>query len=180
MIDFDRWLPGLVAECPAWLVARLGRDEVASAIRLAVVKAAADYDPVAHPGVPFPAFAFNGVRLAMRGFARELGKPAVWWPMPHGDDGDELFDRLIPDYRDPAPERLLRAWCDEGYAAQRQCLDMRSRVLLYLRTVEGWTLEEVGDVLGVTRQRVRQLEERACRKLAAFRVRQARSSRSEG
>lgn len=180
VLDFDRWLPGLVAEVPEWLRIRLGRDVVEQDIRLAVVKAAHDYDPVAYPGVPFAAFAFNGVRLAMRGFGHQLGKPQAWQTMPAADDGAGI-DGEIPDHREPCPDRLLRAWCDEDYARQRECLSWRERVLLYLRTVEGLTLEETGECMGgVTRERVRQLEERACRQLAAFRVRQANNTGGRG
>lgn len=174
VLDFDRRLPGLVRECPEWLVARLGRDEVESCIRLAVVKAAHDFDPVANPNVPFAAFAFNGVRMAMRSFGRELGKPAVWWTMPVSADDGASMEGEIPDHRDPVADRLLKAWCDEDYTRQRKCLDWRSRVLLYLRTVAAMTLEEVGECMGITRARVQQLEEKAARKLAAYRVRRAR------
>jgi RNA polymerase sigma factor (sigma-70 family) len=163
-----------VNEVPEWLRVRLGRDVVEQDIRFAVVKAAHDFDPVKYPGVPFAAFAFNGVRLHMRSFARQLGRPETWWTMPASREDGASMEGEIPDHRDPVPDRLLRAWCDEDYARQRRCLDWRARLVLYLRTVEGMTLDETGECMGVTRERVRQLEDRATWQLARFRVRRAR------
>lgn len=169
VLDFDRWLPGEVNRVPEWARRAVGRDAVEQEARLAVTKAACDWNPELYPGVPFGAFARIGVRLHLRGlWDRLAAKGCVWAAMPVFEDGGGPDPE---DYRDPHGERLLHLWFDPDYAEQRRCLDMRRRLLLYLRTVEGLTLEETGECLGTSRERVRQLEWSAGRKLAEFRNR---------
>lgn len=43
----------------------------------------------------------------------------------------------------------------------------RMRTVLVLRYLEGMTLEQVGQIMGVTRERVRQIENKAIRMLRA-------------
>lgn len=173
----------LVAECLPWLraesarlasdvlVTREGRDSLYQEALLAVCKAACDFDPGKYPDVPFGAFARLGVRKHMMGFRIRLGiKSRVWGTMPAGDDDEQSFMEPA-DYRAPTVHPALSAWCDEDAARQRRVLHMRSRLVLYLRYVESWTLEEVGDAFDVSRERVRQIEERAISKLARNRRR---------
>ena len=47
----------------------------------------------------------------------------------------------------------------------------RDRVILYLRFVESWTLRELAVVLGITPERVRQMELRARKRLEQNRAR---------
>lgn len=86
------------------------------------------------------------------------------------DGGDpEPFD---PEDRRGASERPspLAEWCSEEFRRQRACLHWRQRIILYLRAVEGMTLEEAGEAMGgLSRERVRQICDRAAEKMAKSR-----------
>lgn len=168
-IEWVRW--EVLAVVPPAVVRRVGLEECVAEALLFVVRAAGRYDPVAHPGVPFAAYARNGLRLVLRSmFGRKKYRTArTWLTMPV--DADGAFFLEPADHRPPDVHPALREWCSEECRAQRRCLDWRARLVLCLRCVEGLTLDDVGGVLGITRERVRHLEERAVAKLAAFRVR---------
>jgi hypothetical protein len=69
---------------------------------------------------------------------------------------------VAPVVADPDPhDTLLAAWCD-SYPSRRH-LPFRLRLVAYLYAVEGWTLREVGEVVGVK-------ESRASRMFAEFRA----------
>lgn len=155
-----------------------GEDEWRQEAWLAVCKAARDIDPESHPGVPFLAFARNGIRLHFMGETRKYAtRLAVWREMPAdphraGAAGDFRPDDAHPeDHRGPAVPAVLSAWCSDDYRAQRSVLNWRERVILYLRFVEGWYQWEIAECLGITHARVGQLEEVAVRRLAAARNR---------
>lgn len=85
-------------------------------------------------------------------------------PSRRGDAGSDTFEARLPDLNEPGPER--RAMTSEFLAqvdavlaqmAPREALIVRRRVL----NDETETLESIGDELGLTRERVRQLEARA-------------------
>lgn len=165
---------------PAAMLRTLGREQFEQEAWLAVCKAAHDFDPVKYLGVPFGAFARLGVRKHLTGtVCRTATKYGVWRTMPEldGDTGEQLE---AADYRRESADPALAAWCSADYARQRRCLDWRSRIVLYLRAVEGWTLEEAGEALAVTRERIRQVEEKAVRKLARFRLRRQMRRQLEG
>ena len=82
--------------------------------------------------------------------------------------GDLLTDREAPDPFDEADESLRRQDIRKALAA----LPERERRIVELRfgfEGEPWTLEAIGLELDVTRERVRQLERQALRRLAALR-----------
>ena len=89
---------------------------------------------------------------------------------PVGDHDDSFFGEFLEDYRDDDP------LYDTHQQALKQCLDdalgvlnYREREILKLRygLADGYayTLEEVGKIFSVTRERVRQIESKAVRKL---------------
>lgn len=165
------WLrPWVFTVVPHWIIRRAGLDVCLSMAEEQMMTAANGWRPDA--GSQFRSFLMEGIkRFLPHKVLRALGKPNVWRQMPETEDGEQLSSSLV-DHRESAPERALRHWCSDDYSRQRRCLDWRRRVILYLRCVEGWTLEEVADTLTVlTRERVRQLEESATAKLAAFRTR---------
>ena len=61
----------------------------------------------------------------------------------------------------------LRDWKPEGVTERRLSSREKMRRVLELRYLEGMTLEQVGDAMGVTRERVRQIEAKAIRILRA-------------
>jgi RNA polymerase primary sigma factor len=79
--------------------------------------------------------------------------------------GDFLADDSLPAPGDTAARKLLRKELD----ALLESLDERERRVLELRygLLDGRarTLEEVGQEFGITRERVRQIETKALRKL---------------
>lgn len=84
---------------------------------------------------------------------------------------------------DPSRCRKLACWCKSPRApltgviflweVYRQTLPPRERVVLLCRSVLGFTLRKTGEQLGVSKERVRQMEYRAYRRmrLDLFRLR---------
>lgn len=89
---------------------------------------------------------------------------------PVGDHDDSYFGEFLEDYRDDDPlyethQQALKTRIEEAMEA----LNYREREILKLRygLADGYsyTLEEVGKIFSVTRERVRQIESKAVRKL---------------
>lgn len=89
---------------------------------------------------------------------------------PVGDHEDSFFGEFLEDYRDDDPlyetnQQTLREQIQEAM----QTLNYREREILKLRygLADGYayTLEEVGKIFQVTRERVRQIESKAVKKL---------------
>jgi len=89
---------------------------------------------------------------------------------PVGDHEDSFFGEFLADHRDDDPlydthQQALKNRIDEAMKS----LNYREREILRLRygLMDGYayTLEEVGKIFSVTRERVRQIETKAVRKL---------------
>lgn len=89
---------------------------------------------------------------------------------PVGDHDDSYFGEFLEDYRDDDPlydtnQEALKRRIEEAM----ETLNYREREILRLRygLADGYsyTLEEVGKIFSVTRERVRQIESKAVRKL---------------
>jgi RNA polymerase primary sigma factor len=89
---------------------------------------------------------------------------------PVGDHEDSFFGEFLEDYRDDDPlyetnQQTLKQQIQEAM----QTLNYREREILKLRygLADGYayTLEEVGKIFQVTRERVRQIESKAVKKL---------------
>ncbi len=89
---------------------------------------------------------------------------------PVGDSDDSFFGEFLEDYRDDDPlyethQAALKSRIEEVM----EHLNYREREILRLRygLADGYsyTLEEVGKIFSVTRERVRQIESKAVRKL---------------
>jgi RNA polymerase primary sigma factor len=89
---------------------------------------------------------------------------------PVGDHDDSFFGEFVQDHREDDPllemsQVMLKSRLDEAL----QHLNYREREIIRLRygLVDGYsyTLEEVGKIFSVTRERVRQIEAKAVRKL---------------
>ncbi len=96
---------------------------------------------------------------------------------PLGPDSDKSLLDTIPDQRVSDPAELLQdhdlrssidAWLDELSDKQREVLARR----FGLRGFEAATLEEVGREIGLTRERVRQIQVEALRRLREIMERQ--------
>ena len=102
--------------------------------------------------------------------ARRAARDAVSLDLPVGEDedtylGDFVEDRDAPALEDTVSESLMGEHLREALDALG---DRESRVLRLRYGLDGGqpqTLEEVGKVFGVTRERIRQVEARAIRKL---------------
>ena len=89
---------------------------------------------------------------------------------PVGDHDDSYFGEFLEDHRDDDPlydtnQEALK----HGSQDVMKALNYREREILRLRygLADGYayTLEEVGKIFSVTRERVRQIESKAVRKL---------------
>lgn len=89
---------------------------------------------------------------------------------PIGDEGDSLLKELLPDLTDVSPEKHASlAILKEQLKKAIQDLSVKERKIISLRygLEDGieHTLEEIGKIFGITRERVRQIEIRALEKL---------------
>ena len=111
-----------------------------------------------------------GVSAAKVADIRKAAQEAVSLETPVGEDGDTYLgqfieDRNSPPLEDTVSENLLREQLREALGSLG---DRESRVLRLRYGLDGGhpqTLEEVGKVFGVTRERIRQIEAKAIRKL---------------
>ena len=89
---------------------------------------------------------------------------------PVGDHDDSYFGEFVEDYRDDDPlYETNQAALKDRIEEAMEHLNYREREILKLRygLADGYsyTLEEVGKIFSVTRERVRQIESKAVRKL---------------
>lgn len=87
---------------------------------------------------------------------------------PVGEDGEDTLQDFLRDDRDQMGEVIERIHREELRAAiekELRELPEREAAIIRKRYFEGLTLKEAGAAMGVTSERVRQLEERALRKL---------------
>jgi RNA polymerase primary sigma factor len=100
----------------------------------------------------------------------KMAKQPLSLDQPVGDHDDSFFGEFLEDYRDDDPlyetnQESLKTHINDAM----QTLNYREREILRLRygLADGYsyTLEEVGRIFSVTRERVRQIESKAVRKL---------------
>ena len=89
---------------------------------------------------------------------------------PVGDHDDSFFGEFVEDHRDEDPlAEMTQDLLKQRIAAVLESLNYREREIIRLRygLADGYTytLEEVGKIFAVTRERVRQIEAKAVRKL---------------
>lgn len=117
---------------------------------------------------------FEVTERSIRDMRKRLSGRDVSFETPDRDDGSAGLDnRLAADL--PSPEETAIAselTCnvrDRLPGLLESSLDERERYILDLRLFEDkpWTLQAIGETLGITRERTRQLEARAKKKLAA-------------
>lgn len=89
---------------------------------------------------------------------------------PVGDDGENSLGDMVEDRTEPTPEEAMNALVQQEEVKELlETLNDRERQVIRLRygldEEKPHTLEEIGEILGVTRERVRQLEARALEKL---------------
>jgi RNA polymerase primary sigma factor len=104
---------------------------------------------------------------------RRLSQSNVSLDAPVGEDGDLTLGETLRDDEAPGTAEQAALRLDaELLRARLRTLNDREALIIELRTGlrDGaeWTLDEVGGRLNVSRERVRQLEERAYRKLRAL------------
>ena len=102
--------------------------------------------------------------------ARKAAREAVSLDLPVGEDGDTFLgdfveDRDAPALEDAVSENLLREQLREALDALGERESRVLRLRYGLDDGQPQTLEEVGKVFGVTRERIRQIEAKALRKL---------------
>jgi len=100
----------------------------------------------------------------------KLSKAPISLSSPLGDEDDGTFGEFLEDKRSPHPiERVNREMLQQRVESVLRTLSLREREVIKLRygigRDTGFTLEELGKRFKVTRERIRQIEIRALRKL---------------
>jgi len=100
----------------------------------------------------------------------EIARRPVSLETPIDDDGDSTFGDFVEDVSSPAPaDEVASTLLQEQLEGALDRLPLREAAILRLRygLYDGrvYTLEEVGQTIGVTRERVRQLEAQALNRL---------------
>jgi RNA polymerase primary sigma factor len=100
----------------------------------------------------------------------KAGSAPISLDRPMGDDDEGAFGELLEDHRaDPPPDNAGHEMLRQRIEAVLRTLTYREREIIKLRYGIGdgytYTLEEVGQIFKVTRERVRQVEAKAIRKL---------------
>src|SRR5215216_6273054 len=100
----------------------------------------------------------------------KISQEPVSLTMPIGEEEDSNLGDFIEDHKAPAPaEAAIRQMLKEQMEDVLGTLSAREREVLTMRfgleDGRGRTLEEVGREFGVTRERIRQIEAKALRKL---------------
>ena len=104
---------------------------------------------------------------------------------PIGDDEESFLKDFVRDVYNPSPaDIVIRANLKEQITRALNSLTEREATVIKMRFGIGdgqeHTLEEIGQKLKVTRERVRQIETKALRKLAESTLRDKLKSFSEG
>ena len=101
---------------------------------------------------------------------RKAAQPMASLDQPVGDDGDSAFGDFLSSDRPEPQEEVVMNFRDEAVRRALDKLPERERDVVELRfgvgRAEPTPLRETGRVLGMSAERVRQLEERALRQLA--------------
>ena len=112
----------------------------------------------------------SGISLEDTRCILKMSRQPLSLDQPVGDNEDNYFGEFLEDYRDEDPlydtnNEALKSRIE----ACLQGLNYREREIIRMRygLVDGYsyTLEEVGQIFSVTRERVRQIEAKAVRKL---------------
>lgn len=153
---------------------KLGLDDLVQEGRLGVMKAHEKFDPSINPH--FPTYAGYWIRAYIRNVCMAQGRTVRVPPKAQRDahhSGKTMplrnsnVDDLAPFLRAPEPEedhrKLFRGVLDQ---AMRQ-LKPREKRALQMRFFEERTLEYIGDEFGVTRERARQICEKALDNISA-------------
>ncbi|GBF06192.1 RNA polymerase subunit sigma 28 [Deinococcus aerius] len=101
---------------------------------------------------------------------QKIGREPISLETPIGEEGDSVYGDFLPDERFSSPvQNASQTLLSEALERAFSSLNEREAMVLKLRNgfVDGreHTLEEVGQMLSVTRERVRQIENKALRKL---------------
>ncbi len=122
-------------------------------------------DPTAEEISDRSGLSIDDTRIIMK-----MARQPLSLDQPVGDHEDSYFGEFLEDHRDDDPlyethQAALKSRIDEAM----EHLNYREREILKLRygLADGYsyTLEEVGKIFSVTRERVRQIESKAVRKL---------------
>jgi RNA polymerase primary sigma factor len=101
---------------------------------------------------------------------RKASQPMASLDQPVGDDGDSAFGDFLSSDKPEPQEEVVMNFRDEAVRRALDKLPERERDVVELRfgvgRAEPTPLRETGRVLGMSAERVRQLEERALRQLA--------------
>jgi RNA polymerase primary sigma factor len=118
-----------------------------------------------------------GVTVDEVEWLRRVSQPTVSLSTPVGEDGTEFGSLLEDEHAPNAGEAFERSMRRQVIGECLAALGNRERRVLELRYglngEEPHTLDEIGHALGVTRERIRQIEKHSLSKLATFEGAQA-------
>jgi RNA polymerase primary sigma factor len=157
-------------------------DDLIQEGRMAIVRASRKFD--GRRGVKFLSYAGIGIQRAMRQFAQDhchiIRVPAnrfhevpvhqVSTDQPIGEDGDETLGDVLLSQEESVTGEVDCGMTAEALSRIVGRLPKRMRAVLRGRFWEHKTLEQLGAELGLTRERIRQIEVEALRRLRRSRI----------
>lgn len=137
-------------------------DELMQCLRLALIDAGHRFDP--SRGGAFSTLAMTYLNHTACRFVRGERKRGLTF-LPLADRSS--WPRVVHGTNAgvPCPTDTPLHWSEEQWERVFACVGERDRVILDLRFREGWNLDEIGDELGLTKERIRQLIVAACARI---------------
>ncbi|WP_162660664.1 sigma-70 family RNA polymerase sigma factor [Tuwongella immobilis] len=160
-INFAKWVVNGIASGFSPRTQRNHYDAMLSEAFLALVAAAKRFNPAKN--IKFSTYAGLWIRSYIHQYFCTLPKE-----MGYGAAITACGEDQPIDFLEQLPSKVIDGWDEEEWQQMLRCLPHRSKRIIELRYRIGLTLQETAANLGITRERVRQLENKALTRILDY------------